>query len=105
MGVKLKELVHGREVTLKDLSGKLIAVDAFNWIYQFLTTIRLSDGAYLTDKRGNITSHLNGLFYRSMNLLAENVRPWFVFDGPAPKFKKSTNMERHKAKEEAKVRA
>ncbi len=105
MGVKLKDLVPGKEVTLKDLSGKLIAVDAFNWIYQFLTTIRLSNGSYLTDSEGNITSHLNGLFYRSMNLLAENITPWFVFDGTAPKFKKPTNIERHKAKEEAKVRA
>lgn len=105
MGVKLKEIVHGHEIGLKDLGGKAIAVDAFNWIYQFLTTIRLADGSYLTDREGNITTHLNGLFYRSMNLLSNNVHPWFVFDGPAPKFKKATNIERAKAREEAKVLA
>lgn len=99
MGVKLKDLVHGREIGLKDLAGKSIAIDAFNWIYQFLTTIRLADGSYLTDKEGNITTHLNGLFYRSMNLLANNIKPWFIFDGQPPKFKKATNVERARAKE------
>lgn len=105
MGVKLKDIVHGKEIGLSDLSGKMIAVDAFNWIYQFLTTIRLADGAYLTDRQGKVTSHLNGLFYRSMNLLSGNIRPWFIFDGPPPKFKKSTNAERNKIREEAKALA
>ncbi len=105
MGVKLKDLVIGREIKLKELSGRTIAVDAFNWIYQFLTTIRLADGSYLTDDSGEITSHLNGLFYRTMNLLANEIMPIFVFDGPAPKFKKATNMERARMKEEAKKRA
>ncbi len=101
MGVKLKDIVHGREIELKDLAGKSIAVDAFNWIYQFLTTIRLADGSYLTDKEGNITTHLNGLFYRSMNLLINDIKPSFVFDGQAPKFKKATNLERARVREEA----
>jgi flap endonuclease-1 len=102
MGVKLKELFSGRETNLGDLSGKTIAVDAFNWIYQFLTTIRLADGSYLVDREGNITTHLNGLFYRCMNLLSNKIRPSFVFDGPPPKFKKTTNLERSRAREEAK---
>lgn len=105
MGVKLKDLGLGRSITIKELAGKTIAVDAFNWIYQFLTTIRLSDGSYLTDRSGEITSHLNGLFYRTMNLLINNMTPIFVFDGPAPKFKKATNIERAKRKEEAVKRA
>jgi flap endonuclease-1 len=105
MGVKLKDLAIGREIKLKDLSGKTIAVDAFNWIYQFLTTIRLADGSYLTDRSGDITSHLNGLFYRTMNLLTNDVTPIFVFDGSAPKFKKATNIERARIREEAKKRA
>lgn len=105
MGVKLKDLVHGKEIKLGDLAGKTIAIDAFNWIYQFLTTIRLADGSYLTDREGNITSHLNGLFYRSMNLIGNNIRPWFIFDGSAPKFKKATNLERARIREEAKILA
>lgn len=101
MGVKLKDFVSPKRIELGSLTGRIIAIDAFNWIYQFLTTIRLADGSPLTDKNGKVTSHLNGLFYRSMSLLNANVIPWFIFDGAYPKFKRNTNMERQKAKEHA----
>ncbi len=101
MGVKLKSIMPTRPIELKDLAGKSISIDAFNWIYQFLTTIRLADGSLLTDRKGNVTTHLNGLFYRSINLLENNITPFFVFDGPAPKFKKETLKERQEAKQEA----
>ena len=50
-----------------DLKGKTIAVDAFNALYQFLSSIRQYDGTPLQDKNGKITSHLSGLFYRNLN--------------------------------------
>ncbi len=101
MGVKLSGLFESKSLKMNELSGKIIAVDAFNWIFQFLTTIRLADGSYLTDPSGNITTHLNGLFYRSISLLENNITPVFVFDGKAPKFKKETLQERENAKKEA----
>ncbi len=101
MGTKLKAIMSGKDISLSDLAGKTIAVDAFNWIFQFLTTIRLADGSYLTDKQGRVTTHLNGLFYRSMNLLYNRIKPVFVFDGEAPKFKKKTLEERQTMKKEA----
>ena len=101
MGTKLKDIMSGREIKPSELSGKTIAIDAFNWIFQFLTTIRMADGSYLTDKEGRVTTHLNGLFYRSINLLSNKINPVFVFDGPAPKFKKKTLEERKTLKEEA----
>ncbi len=102
MGVKLSTLVKGVPVQMRDLAGKTIAVDAFNWIFQFLTTIRLADGSYLTDNKGRITTHLNGLFYRSVNLLANKITPIYVFDGRAPKFKKETQRNRQAIKDRAK---
>ncbi len=101
MGVKLNTLVKGTPLQMKDLGGRTIAIDAFNWIFQFLTTIRLADGSYLTDKQGRITTHLNGLFYRSLSLLTNKITPVYVFDGKAPKFKKKTLEERHRIKSEA----
>ena len=101
MGVKLKELFEPSKIKMGELSGKLIAIDAFNWIFQFLTTIRLADGSYLTDSKGKVTTHLNGLFYRSVSMLENRIKPVFVFDGAAPKFKKETLKEREKTKEEA----
>ena len=42
MGVKLNGLFESRKIKIAELSGKIIAVDAFNWIFQFLTTIRMA---------------------------------------------------------------
>ncbi|MEM0144078.1 MAG: flap endonuclease-1 [Candidatus Parvarchaeum sp.] len=101
MGVKLSGLFESKKIKIGELSGKVIAIDAFNWIFQFLTTIRMADGSYLTDSQGRVTTHLNGLFYRSVSLLENKIKPVFVFDGKAPKFKKETLQEREKTKEEA----
>lgn len=101
MGVKLNGLFEAKKIKISELSGKAIAIDAFNWIFQFLTTVRLADGSYLTDSKGRVTTHLNGLFYRSISLLENRIKPVFVFDGKAPKFKKETLRERERAKEEA----
>jgi len=97
----LRDLVVKKEVSLKEFSGKLLAFDAFNTIYQFLSAIRQPDGTPLMDSHGNITSHLSGLFYRTINLLEAGLKPVFVFDGEKPEIKKATIEERMKAKEEA----
>ncbi len=101
MGVALKNLVEAEKIELDSLFNKAIAVDAFNWIYQFLSIIRLQTGEPLRDSKGNITSHLSGLFFRNMNLLKHGIKPVYVFDGVPPKFKEKTILEREKRKEEA----
>ncbi|MDD4353039.1 MAG: flap endonuclease-1 [Candidatus Nanoarchaeia archaeon] len=104
MGVNLKGLLEPKKIELKDLKGKKVAIDAYNALYQFISTIRQYDGSSLVDSKGNITSHLSGLFYRTINLLKEGIFPSFVFDGKAPSFKKQTISDRmnirNKAKEE-----
>lgn len=103
MGVNLRDITTVKhEIELKDLVGKKIAVDAYNAIMQFLTVIRQRDGTPLMDSKGNITSHLSGLFYRTSNLLKEGILPCYVFDGEAPEFKKETIEKRFERKEEAK---
>ncbi|MHA2460923.1 MAG: FEN1 family endonuclease, partial [Candidatus Thorarchaeota archaeon] len=87
MGTKLGDIITADTITLKDLSGREIAIDAFNTIYQFLSTIRQPDGTPLMDKQGRVTSHLTGLFYRNLNLLENGIRPVYVFDGKSPKLK------------------
>ncbi|TFH27629.1 MAG: flap endonuclease-1 [Promethearchaeota archaeon] len=83
MGVDINPLIRDakKTITFKDLVGKSIAIDAFNTIYQFLSIIRGIDGAPLTDFQGNVTSHLSGLFYRTLNIIEHDIRPIFVFDG------------------------
>ncbi len=105
MGVKIGDIVTSRlELRLKDLSGKKIALDAFNAMYQFLAKIRQPDGTPLMTSRGEITSVHSGIFYRTANLLKERIIPIYVFDGEKPEFKAKTVEERIRIREEAEVK-
>jgi flap endonuclease-1 len=102
MGLQISDIISKKQIEFKDLKGKVIAVDAFNAIYQFLTTIRQPDGTPLKDSEGNVTSHLSGLFYRNMKLILEGVKLIYVFDGEAPELKAKTHEKRKAVKEEYK---
>ena len=102
MGVAITEILEGREIKLVELKGKILAVDAFNVLYMFTTTIRGPDGSPLMDSKGKITSHLVGLFSRFSNLMAQGIKFVFVFDGEAPELKREERNRRRKLKEEAK---
>src|SRR3989338_10127927 len=104
MGCAITELLHSKEIQIDDLSGKICAVDALNILFQFLTTIRQRDGTPLMDSRGQITSHLNGLFNRTTALMEKGLRLVFVFDGVPPKLKQGEQMRRVEAKQEAQKR-
>ncbi len=100
MGLNVGEIITKEELSLEDLSGKVIAIDAFNVLYQFLTTIRQADGTPLMDSKGHVTSHLSGLFYRTTNMLSLGIKPVFVFDGKAPELKAKTQEKRMEYKRE-----
>lgn len=103
MGVQLSEIIPSKEVELVELSGKKIAIDAYNIIYQFLSIIRdRMTGEPLRNSKGQITSHLSGLFYRTSNLIEVGIKPVFVFDGKPPEFKKKTLEAREATRGEAK---
>jgi flap endonuclease-1 len=101
MGVQISKILPKRELEMKELSGKIIAVDAFLWLHQFLSIIRQRDGVPLKDSKGRVTSHLSGLFYRSAKLLENNINLVWVFDGEKPDMKTMTIEERREIKEEA----
>jgi flap endonuclease-1 len=95
MGLNLKDLVVREKTTLEAFSNKVIAIDAYNAIYQFLASIRGPDGLQLTDSEGRITSHLSGLLYRNVNFLSLGIKPVYVFDGKPPSLK-TAEIERKK---------
>lgn len=101
MGLQIGDIVLKKAIELSDLKGKTLAVDAFNIIYQFLSTIRQPDGTPLKDKKGRITSHLSGLFYRNVALLKEGIKLIYVFDGEPPALKGATAERRRAVKEAA----
>lgn len=87
MGTNLKDLLTTKEVEIKALGGKVLVVDSYNILYQFLSSIRQRDGSLLMDSKGNVTSHLTGLFNRTTKLMSYGIRLAFVFDGEPPKLK------------------
>jgi flap endonuclease-1 len=101
VGLDLKPLVTPAPLKLQELAGKVVAIDAYNTIYQFLSIIRGPTGEPLANSKGEITSHLSGLFYRNANLLMENIRPVYVFDGKANELKMAEIQKRSQLKKEA----
>ncbi len=101
MGVDISDIIESVELELGDLKGKIVAIDAFNTLYQFLSIIRQPDGTPLMDRNGKITSHLSGLFYRSVNIMEMGIKPVYVFDGKPPELKGKTILERMQRREKA----
>jgi len=102
VGFDLSPLVVKRQLSLGDLTGRTLAVDANNMLYQFLALIRMRDGRPFTDSKGHTTSHLVGLLLRTTRLMADySIRPVFVFDGRPPDLKMRTIRERRGQRERA----
>jgi len=101
LGVDIGGILTREEITFDKLRSKIVAVDGYNILYQFLSIIRGADGRPLTDSRGRTTSHLSGLFYRVCSLLSNDIWPAFVLDGEPPKFKRREVEERRERKQQA----
>jgi len=104
MGVNIGQLTEPKGTTLDALSGKIVAIDAYNTLYQFLSIIRQPDGRPLQDSRGRITSHLSGLIYRTTHLMEKGVRQIFVFDGKPEDLKAAVIKARSDRRADAKLR-
>ena len=101
MGTPIGPIIPKREIELNELSTRFLAIDGYNALYQFISVIRQPDGTPLMDRRGRITSHLSGLFYRTIKLLENGIKVAYVFDGKPPEFKHRTLEERTERREEA----
>ncbi|OQD59526.1 flap endonuclease [Methanobrevibacter arboriphilus JCM 13429 = DSM 1125] len=101
MGVKFKDIIEPEIINFKDLNGRIIAIDAANSLYQFLSSIRQADGTPLMDKNGNITSHLSGILYRTSNIVEKGIKPIYVFDGEPSEYKENTINERREIRQDA----
>ena len=95
-----------RDVELKSLHGRKIAIDASMAIYQFLIAVRQNSGAntqsfVLTNAEGETTSHVQGMFNRTIRFMSEGIKPVFVFDGKPPDFKSGELLKRREKREKA----
>jgi len=94
-----------REVPLSSLQGRRIAIDASMAIYQFLIAVRSGGpnnaAAMLTNADGETTSHIQGIFNRTIRFLSEGIRPVYVFDGKPPSLKSCELVKRRERREKA----
>ncbi len=101
MGFDLSALVVTEKRSIEDLAGKTVAIDAYNTIYQFLSSVRMPDGSPLKDARDRVVSHLSGILQRTTGLMASGIRVAYVFDGVPHPLKMETIMARKERKRQA----
>lgn len=67
-------------------------------IYQFLIAVRSGgpnqQAVMLTNADGETTSHIQGMFNRTIRFITEGIRPVFVFDGKPPSIKSGELVKR-----------
>ena len=71
-------------------------------IYQFLVAVR-QNGENLTNESGETTSHLMGMFYRTIRMIENGIKPVYVFEGKAPQMKSKELEKRVARRTEAEV--
>ena len=84
---------------LYKLSGKKVAVDASLILYQQLLK---SPGKIFRNSKGQITSHITGVFYKIMNYISLNIEMIFIFDGKPPSNKQDCINQRKEKSKKAK---
>jgi flap endonuclease-1 len=106
MGIKnlLKFLSQYEGILIKiddsDFKYEKIVIDISIILYKVIIAIRNS-GTDLTNKKGEIVSHILGLFNKTIYLLKKKIIPIYVFDGKAPKLKSKVLDERKEIKKKA----
>jgi len=88
MGVKnLSQILKSQNVEIREavplpkLSNRILAIDGYNQLFQFMSSIRDVSGGSMVDSEGRITSHLIGLLTRNCVLLQYGIQPVYIFDG------------------------
>lgn len=107
MGIKDLSKVIGdhapnaiKQNEMKSYFGRKVAIDASMCLYQFLIAVRM-DGNQLQSESGDTTSHLMGMFYRTIRMIDNGVKPCYVFDGKPPDMKSGELEKRKERREEA----
>ncbi|KAJ0013749.1 hypothetical protein Pint_21871 [Pistacia integerrima] len=90
-----------KEQKFESYFGRKIAIDASMSIYQFLIVVGRTGTETLTNEAGEVTSHLQGMFTRTIRLLESGMKPVYVFDGKPPDLKKQELAKRYSKRADA----
>ncbi|KAA8536680.1 hypothetical protein F0562_029158 [Nyssa sinensis] len=90
-----------KEQKFETYFGRKVAIDASMSIYQFLIVVGRIGTETLTNEAGEVTSHLQGMFTRTIRLLEAGLKPVYVFDGKPPDLKKQELAKRYSKRVDA----
>ena len=98
----LRSLAAIESVGFDTLGGSVVAVDAHNWLYRYLTTtVKFTDAATYTTPSGDEVANLIGVVQGLPKFFEHDIVPVFVFDGGVTELKDDEVAERRAARERA----
>jgi flap endonuclease-1 len=96
----LREVAAIEEVPFDDLAGSVVAVDAHNWLYRYLTTtVKFTNESVYTTASGEEVANLIGVVQGLPKFFEHDITPVFVFDGGVTELKEAEIAERREQRE------
>ncbi|WEL18211.1 Flap endonuclease-1 [Halorhabdus sp. SVX81] len=97
----LRDIAVIEDVSFDELDGSVVAVDAHNWLYRYLTTTVkwTNDEVYTTDD-GTEVANLVGVVQGLPKFFEADVTPVFVFDGAVTDLKDDEVKRRREQREQ-----
>ncbi|WP_423751730.1 flap endonuclease-1 [Salinirarus marinus] len=101
----LRALAALSDVAWADIEGSVVAVDAHNWLYRYLTTtVKWTRDEIYTTEGGEEVANLVGVVQGLPKFFEHDLTPVFVFDGGVTELKSAEVAERREKRERAEER-
>jgi len=101
----LRQLAVIESTPFDGVGGSVVAVDAHNWLYRYLTTtVRFTNSDVYTTADGEEVANLIGIVQGLPKFFEHDLTPVFVFDGGVVDLKETELAERRERKEAAEER-
>jgi len=101
----LRALAAIRDVTFEEIAGSVVAVDAHNWLYRYLTTtVKWTSGEKYTTADGVEVANLIGVVQGLPKFFEHDLVPVMVFDGDVTDLKANEVADRREKRERAEER-
>ena len=101
----LRDVAAIEDVSFDSLSGSVVAVDAHNWLYRYLTTtVKFTADSVYTTADGEEVANLVGVVQGLPKFFEHDVTPVLVFDGGVTDLKSDEVERRREQREQAEER-
>ncbi|WP_135663400.1 flap endonuclease-1 [Halorhabdus rudnickae] len=97
----LRDIAAIESIAFDDLAGSIVAVDAHNWLYRYLTTtVKWTNDEVYTTSDGQEVANLVGVVQGLPKFFEHEVTPVFVFDGAVTDLKDDEVKRRREQREQ-----